>query len=46
MLATAKKLDTVSFYVNGAWEKPQGRAMGIVTNPATGAFLAEVMKPL
>ena len=33
---------TVSFYINGAWETPRGRTMGTVTNPATGAVLAEV----
>ena len=42
MIATDSKVATVSFYINGAWEKPQGRTMGTVTNPATGAVLAEV----
>ena len=32
----------VSFYINGAWERPEGRAGGTITNPATGAALAEV----
>ncbi len=32
----------VGFYINGAWEKPQGRGTLPVTNPATGAVLAEV----
>jgi malonate-semialdehyde dehydrogenase (acetylating)/methylmalonate-semialdehyde dehydrogenase len=32
----------VSFYINGAWEKPKGRGTLPVANPATGAVLAEV----
>jgi malonate-semialdehyde dehydrogenase (acetylating)/methylmalonate-semialdehyde dehydrogenase len=32
----------VSFYIDGAWERPAGRAGGAITNPATGAVLAEV----
>jgi malonate-semialdehyde dehydrogenase (acetylating)/methylmalonate-semialdehyde dehydrogenase len=35
-------IETVSFYVNGAWEKPGGRTMGPVMNPATGETIAEV----
>src|ERR1051325_9721918 len=42
MIATDTKVETVSFYINGSWEKPQGRTMQSVTNPATGAVLAEV----
>jgi malonate-semialdehyde dehydrogenase (acetylating)/methylmalonate-semialdehyde dehydrogenase len=42
MIATESKVETVSFYINGAWEKPEGRRMQAVTNPATGAALAEV----
>src|SRR3954452_9492361 len=42
MIATDTKVETVSFYINGSWEKPAGRAMQPVTNPATGAVLAEV----
>src|SRR5947209_20328466 len=42
MIATESKVETVSFYINGAWEKPQGRGMQAVMNPATGAVLAEV----
>jgi malonate-semialdehyde dehydrogenase (acetylating)/methylmalonate-semialdehyde dehydrogenase len=42
MIATDSKVGTVSFYIDGAWEKPQGRTTGTVTNPATGAILAEV----
>src|SRR3954469_7125748 len=33
---------SVSFYVNGEWAKPAGRATLPVTNPATGEILAEV----
>jgi malonate-semialdehyde dehydrogenase (acetylating)/methylmalonate-semialdehyde dehydrogenase len=40
MIGTAT--ETVSFYVNGAWEKPNGRTMGPVMNPATGEIIAEV----
>jgi malonate-semialdehyde dehydrogenase (acetylating)/methylmalonate-semialdehyde dehydrogenase len=42
MIATQTGVATVSFYVNGAWEKPQGREMQPVMNPATGEVLAEV----
>jgi malonate-semialdehyde dehydrogenase (acetylating)/methylmalonate-semialdehyde dehydrogenase len=35
-------VETVSFYVNGAWEKPDGRTMGPVMNPATGETIADV----
>ena len=42
MIATETKVGTVSFYINGAWEKPEGRTIGTVMNPATGAVLAEV----
>lgn len=33
---------SVSFYINGEWVKPAGRATAPVTNPATGEVLAEV----
>ncbi len=42
MIATGSAVGTVSFYINGAWEKPEGRTMGAVTNPATGETIAEV----
>jgi malonate-semialdehyde dehydrogenase (acetylating) / methylmalonate-semialdehyde dehydrogenase len=42
MTATDSKVGIVSFYINGAWETPRGRTMGTVTNPATGAVIAEV----
>src|SRR5256885_5063 len=42
MIATDTKVETVSYYINGSWEKPHGRTTQPVTNPATGAVLAEV----
>src|SRR5580704_7521845 len=42
MIATETKVETVGFYINGMWETPQGHTMQPVTNPATGAILAEV----
>src|SRR5260370_38926011 len=42
MIATESKIGIVSFYISGAWEAPRGRTMGTVTNPATGAVMAEV----
>ena len=42
MIATESKVDTVSFYIDGAWEAPAGHATQKVTNPATGEVLAEV----
>ena len=42
MIATDSTVGTVSFYINGVWEKPQGRALHPVTNPATGATIVEV----
>jgi malonate-semialdehyde dehydrogenase (acetylating)/methylmalonate-semialdehyde dehydrogenase len=38
MIATG----TVSFYIDGVWETPHGRTFEAVTNPATGARIAEV----
>src|SRR5438045_870545 len=42
MIATETKVATVSCYINGAWERPEGQRTGTVMNPATGAVLAEV----
>jgi malonate-semialdehyde dehydrogenase (acetylating) / methylmalonate-semialdehyde dehydrogenase len=42
MIATETKKESVSFYVNGAWEKPGGRKSQEVFNPATGEVLATV----
>ena len=41
MITTESALGLVGFYINGAWEKPQGRGTLPVTNPATGNVLAE-----
>ena len=42
MIATDATISFVSFYVNGAWERPDGRTHGPVVNPATNTLLAEV----
>jgi malonate-semialdehyde dehydrogenase (acetylating) / methylmalonate-semialdehyde dehydrogenase len=42
MIATHSKVEIVSFFIDGAWEKPEGRATQPVTNPATAEVLAEV----
>jgi malonate-semialdehyde dehydrogenase (acetylating) / methylmalonate-semialdehyde dehydrogenase len=42
MIATQSNIQTLSFYIDGAWEKPQGRVTQQVTNPASGQVLAEV----
>src|SRR5213080_4778799 len=43
MIATDTTVGTtVGFYINGAWEQPEGRKQGTVTNPATRAVLASV----
>jgi malonate-semialdehyde dehydrogenase (acetylating)/methylmalonate-semialdehyde dehydrogenase len=42
MIATETKTDTIGFFVNGRWEKPEERSLQLVTNPATGAALAKV----
>src|SRR5581483_5189907 len=41
MIATGSAVETVSFYINGVWEQPEGRTMGNVTNPATGEIIAQ-----
>ena len=41
MIATESEVGLAGFFINGAWEKPQGHATIPVTNPATGAVLAE-----
>ena len=41
MIATQSKVDTVSFYIDGVRETPQGRSSQPVVNPATGEVLAE-----
>jgi malonate-semialdehyde dehydrogenase (acetylating)/methylmalonate-semialdehyde dehydrogenase len=42
MIGTESALETVSFYVNGKWEGAGNRATHPVTNPATGAAIAQV----
>ncbi len=42
MIATDTNTQTVSFYVNGSWESPEGRPLEPVTNPASGVVLAKV----
>src|ERR1039457_6260261 len=42
MMATDSTVETLGFYVGGKWERPQGCTLGTVTNPATGATIAEV----
>ena len=42
MIGTEAALETVSFYVNGKWEDAGNRPMFPVTNPATGAAIAQV----
>jgi malonate-semialdehyde dehydrogenase (acetylating)/methylmalonate-semialdehyde dehydrogenase len=41
MITTESAVGLVGFYINGTWEKPEGRKTLPVTNPATGAVLAE-----
>jgi len=41
MITTESAVGLVGFYINGVWEKPQGRTTLPITNPATGAVLAE-----
>jgi len=42
MIATESKTGTISYYINGAWDSPPGRALHQITNPATGAVIGEV----
>ena len=42
MIATDATVSFVSFYINGSWERPDGRTSGSVLNPATGGVLAEL----
>ena len=42
MIAADSTVETLGFYVNGKWERPQGCIVGKVTNPASGATIAEV----
>jgi malonate-semialdehyde dehydrogenase (acetylating)/methylmalonate-semialdehyde dehydrogenase len=42
MIATESTLQTISFYVNGKFTNAEGRPVMPVTNPATGANIAQV----
>jgi malonate-semialdehyde dehydrogenase (acetylating)/methylmalonate-semialdehyde dehydrogenase len=42
MIATDATISLVSFFIDGAWERPVNRHGGNVVNPATGATIAEV----
>ena len=42
MIATESALENVASYVNGKWEGAGGRPVQPVTNPATGAAIAQV----
>jgi len=42
MIATDSIVATVSFYIDGVWEQPQGRDTQAVTNPATERRIADV----
>ena len=42
MITTETTIGMISFHINGAWERPEGRAMHPVTCPANGATIAEV----
>jgi malonate-semialdehyde dehydrogenase (acetylating)/methylmalonate-semialdehyde dehydrogenase len=42
MIGTEAALETISFYVNGKWEDAGNRPVLPVTNPATGAAIAQV----
>ena len=42
MIASQPSVETVSFYINGQWENAGNRQLMPVTNPATGAEIAQV----
>ncbi len=42
MISTEPTIGMVSFHINGAWERPEGRGMHPVTCPANGGTIAEV----
>ncbi len=42
MIASQPSVETVSFYINGQWENAGNRQLRPVTNPATGAEIAQV----
>ncbi len=42
MIASQPSVETVSFYVSGQWESAGNRKLAPITNPATGAEIAQV----
>ncbi|HLK21555.1 MAG TPA: CoA-acylating methylmalonate-semialdehyde dehydrogenase [Bryobacteraceae bacterium] len=42
MIGTEAAIESISFYVNGKWEEAGNRPVFPVTNPATGAAIAQV----
>jgi malonate-semialdehyde dehydrogenase (acetylating)/methylmalonate-semialdehyde dehydrogenase len=42
MIASDATVSLVSFYIDGAWERPTDRSGGAIVNPATGGAIAEV----
>ena len=42
MIATESTVGTVSYYINGVWEPHPDRRLEPITNPATGAVIAQV----
>lgn len=42
MIASQPSVETVSFYINGQWESAGSRKLAPITNPATGAEIAQV----
>jgi malonate-semialdehyde dehydrogenase (acetylating) / methylmalonate-semialdehyde dehydrogenase len=42
MIASQPSVENVSFYINGQWESAGNRKLAPITNPATGAEIAQV----
>jgi malonate-semialdehyde dehydrogenase (acetylating)/methylmalonate-semialdehyde dehydrogenase len=42
MIASQSSVETVSFYINGQWDSAGNRKLAPITNPATGAEIAQV----
>jgi malonate-semialdehyde dehydrogenase (acetylating)/methylmalonate-semialdehyde dehydrogenase len=42
MIASQPSVETISFYINGQWESAGNRKLAPITNPATGAEIAQV----
>ena len=41
-MMTTETAGTISFHIDGVWERPASRSLHPVSNPATGATIAEV----